>query len=69
MTCGPDEFRQTGRPNLAVQGAQTEHCESSQSSLVERVCAFLERYTIAHGDDAKFPKAAGTMSGGNPENG
>ena len=39
------------------------------SSLVERVCAFLERYANTHDGDVKILRAAGPISGGNPQNG
>jgi hypothetical protein len=69
MMCNIEGFRDSERPTLAVQGVQTEPCENSQSSLVERVCAFLERYAIAHGSDANLWRHAGSISGASPRNG
>lgn len=69
MICNPDEFRDAGRSNLTVQGLQIERGEDSQGSLVERVCAFLERYASTHDGDVKFLRAAGPISGGHVKNG
>ncbi len=70
MVCNPDELRDAGSSNLAVQGLQIERGEDSQGSLVERVCAFLERYASTHDGDVEILRPAGpAMSGGNPENG
>lgn len=69
MVCNPDECRDAGRPNLTVQGFQIECSGDSHGSLVERVCAFLERYASTHDGDVKILRAAGPISGGNPQNG
>jgi hypothetical protein len=69
MVCNPDEPRNAGRSNHAVRGLQTERSEDSQGSLVERVCVFLERYANTHHGDVKILRAAGPISGGNPQNG
>jgi hypothetical protein len=59
MVCNPDELRDAGRSNLTVQGLQIDRSEDSQGSLVERVCAFLERYASTHGGDVKILRPAG----------
>jgi hypothetical protein len=53
MICNPNEAGIRGSLNVAVDGIHEELYETSQSSLVEWVCEFLERYATAHGDDAK----------------
>ena len=37
----------------AVRKVRTELCENSELSLVERVCEFLERYAMAHANEAE----------------
>ena len=69
MVRNPDELRDAGRPNPTVRGLQIERGENSQSSLVERVCAFLERYASTDDGDVKFLGAEGSISGGNSQNG
>ena len=49
MICDPGEARVGGNSTVAVQDIQSEPYESSQYSLVERVCEFLERYAIEYG--------------------
>jgi hypothetical protein len=57
MICNPNKAGVLGSLNVAVKGIHEELYETSQSSLVERVCGFLERYAIAHGDDARSSAA------------
>jgi hypothetical protein len=68
MLCNRDELRNAGGLNLTVQDLQMERSEDSQRSLVERVCAFLERYASTHDGDVKFLRAAGPISGGHLKN-
>jgi hypothetical protein len=56
MMRNPDKFAGAKIPTAAVQAIRTETGEGSESSLVERVCAFLDRYASAHADDAKFSR-------------
>ena len=69
MVRNTDEFRMAGRANPAMQGLELERSENPQSSLVERVCAFLDRYAGAHDGDLKNLRPAGPITGGNPKNG
>jgi hypothetical protein len=64
MVCNTDEFRVAGRANPTMQGLQPERSENPQSSLVERVCAFLDRYACAHDGDLKNLRPAGPISAG-----
>jgi hypothetical protein len=54
MICNPDEAGVGGNSTAAVQDIQSESYESSQYSLVERVCEFLERYAIEYGSGAEI---------------
>jgi hypothetical protein len=60
MVCNTDEFRVAGRANPTMQGLQPERSENPQSSLVERVCAFLDRYAGTHDADLKKSAACRT---------
>jgi hypothetical protein len=54
MICNPDEAKVAGNSTVAVQDIQSEPYESSQYSLVDRVCEFLERYAIERGSGAEI---------------
>lgn len=58
MICNPDEARVGGISTIAVQDIQSEPYGSSQYSLVERVCEFLERYAIEYGSGAEILKSS-----------
>lgn len=53
MICNPNKAGVRGSLTVAVEGIHEELYETLQSSLVERVCEFLERYAMAHGNDAR----------------
>jgi hypothetical protein len=69
MMCNPGEFREDDRRHVALQGVQTEPYEGSQATFAERVCEFLERYAIAHFDDAKSQGSATAICGAIPKSG
>jgi hypothetical protein len=54
MICNPDEAGVGGNSTVAVQDVHSEPYESSQYSLVDRVCEFLERYAIEYGSSAEI---------------
>jgi hypothetical protein len=64
MVCNTDEFRVAGRANPTMQSLQPERSENPQSSLVERVCAFLDRYAGTQDGDLKNLRPAGPISAG-----
>jgi hypothetical protein len=53
MICNSDEAGVGGNSTIAVRDIQSEPYESSQYSLVDRVCEFLERYAIQYGSGAE----------------
>jgi hypothetical protein len=54
MICNPDEAGVGGNSTVDVHDIGPEHYESSQYTLVERVCEFLERYAIKFGSNAEI---------------
>lgn len=68
MMCNPDQCTDGDRIIPPVLRVQPNPFETSESSLVERVCAFLERYASAHSDDAGLLCPAGAISAGRRRN-
>jgi hypothetical protein len=54
LICNPDEAGVGRNSTVAVQDIRSEPYESSQYSLVDRVCEFLERYAIEHDSGAEI---------------
>ena len=66
MICNPDEARVAGNSTVAVQDIQSEPYESSQYSLVDRVCEFLERYAIECGSGAELLQSSPSTRASSP---
>jgi hypothetical protein len=69
MICNPDEARVAGNSTVAVQDIQSEPYESSQYSLVDRVCEFLEfleRFAIECGSGAELLQSSPSTRASSP---
>jgi hypothetical protein len=68
MTCNPEEAGIGGKATVAVHDIGPEHYESSQYTLVERVCEFLEQYAIEFGGGTELLQSSQSTIATSPKN-